>query len=123
MTTSQALAERYIATWNSTDAAELRRAVEELFAPDATYVDPMAAVQGRDAIAALIAGAQQQFAGMRFALAGPVDGHHDQLRFTWVLGPAGVTPAAAPVAGFDVAVTDEHGRVASVHGFLDRVPG
>jgi hypothetical protein len=62
---------------------------------------------------------QSQFPGFRFRLAGPVDGHHDQARFTWELGPDG---AEAPIAGFDVAETDEAGRIRSVHGFLDRVP-
>jgi hypothetical protein len=52
-------------------------------------------------------------------LAGPVDGHHDQVRFSWELGPAG---ADAPVAGFDVAVVSDDGRIQTVLGFLDRVP-
>jgi hypothetical protein len=54
-----------------------------------------------------------------FAPAGPVDAHHQQARFSWTLGPAG---AEAPVAGFDVVVTDEDGRIKTVLGFLDRVP-
>ena len=52
-------------------------------------------------------------------LAGPVDAHHDQLRFTWHLGPEG---QEAPVVGSDVAVTDGTGRIRTVLGFLDRVP-
>jgi hypothetical protein len=62
---------------------------------------------------------QQQFPGFVFRLAGPVDAHHDQVRFTWELGPAG---QEAPIAGFDVAVVDGDGRIATVFGFLDRVP-
>jgi hypothetical protein len=48
-----------------------------------------------------------------------VDAHHDQLRFTWELGPAG---QEAPVVGFDVAVVDGSGRIRTVLGLLDRVP-
>jgi hypothetical protein len=49
-----------------------------------------------------------------------VDGHHEQARFSWHLGPAG---AAEPVVvGFDVAVLDGD-RIGSVYGFLDKVPG
>jgi hypothetical protein len=61
----------------------------------------------------------EQFPGFTFRLAGPVDGHHDQARFGWELGPEGIE---APIVGFDVAVTDEVGRIRQVHGFLDRVP-
>lgn len=115
----QQLAERYIATWNETDPTRRRAGLEELWAPGARYVDPLAAAEGLDAIDATIAAVQGQFPGMTFRLAGPVDGHHNQVRFSWELGPAGV---AAPIAGFDVAVTDEHGRLSQVLGFLDRVP-
>jgi hypothetical protein len=113
------LAQRYIAAWNETDEQARRRAVEELYTDDARYVDPLVEASGRDQIAATIGAVQQQFPGFVFRLAGPVDGHHDQARFGWELGPAG---ADAPIAGFDVAVTDGNGRIRTVLGFLDRVP-
>ncbi|MEV4257684.1 nuclear transport factor 2 family protein [Spirillospora sp. NPDC049652] len=119
MNNVQQQVERYMATWNETDAAARRAAIDEIFAEGAAYTDPLASVEGRDAIDALIAGAQQQFPGLVFRLAGPVDAHHDIVRFTWELGPEG---GEAPVAGFDVAVLDADGRIAKVHGFLDRVP-
>ena len=86
---------------------------------DGRYVDPLAEVTGRDQFDAVIAAAQAQFAGMTFRLAGPVDAHHDQARFTWHLGPDG---ADAVVIGFDVAQRDADGRLALVLGFLDKVP-
>ena len=113
------LAERYIAAWNETDVQERRRAVEELYTEDARYVDPLVEAAGREGIAATIGAVQAQFPGFVFRLAGPVDGHHEQLRFSWELGPAG---EAAPIAGSDVAVTDGNGRLRAVLGFLDRVP-
>lgn len=67
-----------------------------------------------------IAAVQAQFPAFAFRLVGPVDAHHDQLRFTWELGPAG---AEAPIVGFDVAERDADGRLQTVLGFLDRVPG
>jgi hypothetical protein len=119
MTAPTDLAARYLAAWNETDATARRAAVDALFTEDARYTDPLADVAGREAIAATIAAVQGQFPGFVFRLAGPVDGHHDQLRFTWHLGPDG---QEAPIAGFDVAVTDGAGRIRSVLGFLDRVP-
>jgi hypothetical protein len=76
-------------------------------------------VQGHAEIEATMAAVQSRFPGFVFRLAGPVDGHHRQCRFGWELGPAG---AQAPIAGFDVAVLTDDGRIEAVFGFLDRVP-
>lgn len=119
MTDYNDMARRYIDTWNETDPTARRDAVDQLYTEDARYVDPMGVADGREAIAALIDAVQQQFPGFTFRLAGPVDGHHNQARFGWELGPAG---AEAPIVGFDVAVSDEAGRIQAVLGFLDKVP-
>ena len=119
MTATATHAERYLAAWNETDPAARRAAVEQLFSADARYTDPLADAEGRDAIEATIAAVQAQFPGFVFTLAGAPDAHHDQLRFTWHLGPEGVE---APITGFDVAVVDADGRIRTVLGFLDRVP-
>jgi SnoaL-like domain len=113
------LAEQYIATWNETNPAARRALINETWSQDGRYIDPLAEVTGRDQIDALIAAAQAQFTGMTFRLAGVVDAHHDQARFTWELGPDG---ADAIVIGFDVAQRDTDGRLALVLGFLDKVP-
>ena len=119
MTNYDELAQRYIDTWNETDAGVRRAAVDQLYTEDARYIDPMAVADGREAIASMIGAVQQQFPGFSFRLAGPVDGHHNQARFGWELGPGG---APAPIVGFDVAVSDEVGRIQTVLGFLDKVP-
>ena len=119
MTATATHAERYLAAWNATDPAARRAAVAEVFAPDARYTDPLVDAEGRDAIEATIAAVQQQFPGFVFRLAGEPDAHHDQVRFTWHLGPEGAEP---PITGFDVAVVDADGRIRTVLGFLDRVP-
>ncbi|WP_236793152.1 nuclear transport factor 2 family protein [Amycolatopsis sp. GM8] len=120
MTEYTAVASRYLDVWNETDPEKRRGLVEEVFARDATYTDPLGAVAGHEGIDGFVAGAQQQFAGLRFDLGGVVDGHHDLARFTWHLGPAG---APEPVAiGFDV-VRVEGGKIKQVLGFLDKMPG
>lgn len=113
------LVERYLATWNITDAAERRAEIDAIWAEDARYVDPLADATGRDAIDATIAAVQQQFPGLVFTPGGEVDAHHNLARFTWNLGLEG---GEAIVVGFDVAVLTEDGRIQTVHGFLDRVP-
>jgi hypothetical protein len=119
MTDFTTIARRYITMWNETDEAALRVLVAELFTDDARYVDPIVEVAGHDAIAATVAAVQRQFAGLTFRLAGDVDAHHRQARFSWELGPAG---DEALIVGFDVAEQDEDGRLALVLGFLDKVP-
>jgi hypothetical protein len=111
---------RYLAVWNETDPAARRKRIDELFAEDVRYVDPMAAVTGREALDGLIGAVQQQFPGLTFSLGNPVDAHHDQARFTWHLS---AVPGETLVEGFDVAEVDADGRIYQVLGFLDRVPG
>ena len=110
---------RYLDCWNETDPAARRKLIGAVWAPDAEYIDPMAEAHGRDAIDATIGAVQDQFPGLVFTLAGPVDAHHQQARFTWGLGPQGGEPL---VIGFDVAVTAGNGQIVSVLGSLDKVP-
>ncbi|MDI2130021.1 nuclear transport factor 2 family protein [Yinghuangia seranimata] len=114
-----AIVDRYLAAWNETDPAKRRALVEEVFDADATYTDPLAEVGGHDGIDTVIGAVQGQFGGLVFSLAGAVDGHHNIVRFTWNLGPAG---GEALAVGFDVAVLDDNGKVTQVQGFLDKVP-
>jgi hypothetical protein len=119
MSEYEKLVERYIDVWNETDPAARRAAIDTLFTEDVTFVDPMSAVRGQAEIDWMIGGLQSQFPGFVITLAGTVDGHHEQARFTWEMGLPG---QPAPVAGFDVITVAADGRVNQVLGFLDRVP-
>jgi hypothetical protein len=110
--------DRYIESWNQTDAAARRALIDEVWAEHGRYTDPMVVAEGRDAIDATIATVQGQFPGLQFR-GGQVDAHHDIARFTWTLGQDGADPL---VVGFDVAALTDDGRIAAVHGFLDKVP-
>ena len=114
MTVSDLVAQ-YLETWNETDPAARRKAIDGLWAPDGVYTDPIATAEGRDQIDATIAAVQGQFPGLAFTLAGPVDAHHNTARFTWNLGDE-------LVVGFDVMVLDADGQISKVYGFLDKVP-
>lgn len=111
------LASRYLQAWNETDAQRRGALVAEVFAQDASYVDPMASVAGHGGIAALIEGVQKQFHGARFSLRGEPQTHHDRLRFSWTLALQGKTLAE----GTDVAVITPEARLSSVTGFLDYI--
>ncbi|HWK68532.1 MAG TPA: nuclear transport factor 2 family protein [Rhizobiaceae bacterium] len=115
---AQTFAAAYVAAWNETDPTARRALIEETFAGNVTYVDPVMAGESHDGLDSLIAGVHQRFPGFRFTLLDGADGYGNHIRFSWELGPEG---AEAPIQGTDVAVI-ESGRIAKVIGFLDRVP-
>ncbi len=110
----------YLDCWNEPDPTARAALVERHWTADARYVDPLVVADGREQITATIGAVQEQFPGFVFTPVGPSDTHHDLTRFRWGLGPAGAEPV---VVGFDVVRTDEAGRIVSVAGFLDVVPG
>ncbi|WP_040778405.1 nuclear transport factor 2 family protein [Nocardia pneumoniae] len=120
MSRYQEAVDRYIAAWNATDEEARLKAVAAAWTEDGAYTDPLADVSGHDQLAAAIGGVQAQFPGFEFRLLGPVDGHHDIARFSWEL--VSVADGSAPVAGSDVITLAADDRIASVHGFLDRLP-
>jgi hypothetical protein len=115
----QEIVERYLAAWNEKDASRRRKLVDELWAEDGSYTDPLGDANGPAEIDGLIGAVQQQFPDFVFTLGGPVDAHHEQARFTWHLGRPGDEPL---VVGFDVVEFAPDGRIATVLGFLDKVP-
>lgn len=120
MTDRTAVVARYIAIWNEPDPARRQDLIAQTWSEDATYTDPLVVAEGHAALAATVAAVQAQFPGFTFRLAGPVDAHHNLTRFGWELVPD--DGAEAIVAGFDVAVLADDGRLRHVHGFLDKVP-
>lgn len=115
----QDIVDRYIATFNDSDADRRRAALEGLYSSDGTYIDPHVELQGPEQIDAFIAATQERFPGYEFRLGGPVDAHHNQARFHWHAGPAG--DPEPTFVGFDVIVTDG-GKVKGVYGFLEPAP-
>lgn len=120
MSDLNAVVDRYLAIWNETDAGARRKAIDDLWAEQGVYVDPLASATGRDGFDQVVAGAQQQFAGLRFMRGTVFDEHHNIARFTWHL----VSDATSePIAiGFDVAAVDDSGQIGSVYGFIDKMP-
>ena len=118
MTDAANIADRYIAVWNETDPGRRRALLAQGWTETATYADPLMQGQGHDQIGALIGAVHERFPGFRFALAGKADGYASQVRFSWQLGPQG---AEDMIMGTDFVTLDGE-RLASVTGFLDKVP-
>lgn len=114
------LVDRYFAMWNEADAKRRRDIIARTWTETATYLDPMLQGEGRNGIDAMVEAVQARFPGHKFRLRGPIDGHHDRIRFAWDLASdAGV----AVVSGVDFGVVAEGARLQTVTGFLDVNPG
>ncbi len=109
----------YFAIWNETDPAARQKLIADAWAEDATYVDPMFDADGHAGVEAMVTGFRQQFPLLAFRQIGETEAHHDRIRFSWELVPAGGGDVIA--AGTDVAVI-ENGRLRSVTGFFDQAP-
>lgn len=97
----------------------LSELIAQTWTEGASYLDPLIQGNGHAGIDAMVGGVQAQFAGYRFRRVGSVDGHHDQIRFSWELAPEG-GPVAAGGTDFGVVAAD--GRLQRVVGFVDQPP-
>ncbi len=110
----------YFDLWNETDASARRAALAATWADDASYRDPLLAAEGYDALDAMIAAVHARYPGHRFGLTSAIDAYPGRARWGWLLaGPDG-TPV---VAGLDVAVLADDGRLRSVTGFFEGAAG
>ncbi len=110
------IAKTYLAAWKEADDHQRRSLLDQGWAADARYVDPLMQGDGREGIARMIEAARLQFPGHGFALSGMPDGHGTYVRFSWTLAPTGGAPVAC---GTDMVRLDDQGRIAEVVGFLD----
>lgn len=116
----EAVVEAYVATWNEADPARRRAAIARAWSDAGRYRDPLMAGDGHAGLDAMLAAVQARFPGFVLQRITPVDHHGDAVRFSWSLGPAG---GPAVVEGVDFCALAADGRLASVTGFIDRMPG
>ena len=109
----------YVATWNETDPARRRAEIARAWAEAGRYCDPLMRSDGHTGIDAMLAGVQGKFPGFVLKRTSKIDHHNGAVRFSWSLGPA-----AGPsiVEGVDFCALASDGRLASVVGFIDKMP-
>ena len=114
------VAEAYLAIWNEANADKRQALIEQLWTPDATYLDPMMQGRGHDGLNAMIGQAQLQFPGLRFQRAGDGQAVDNHVRFSWHLLPTDAVDGQSPWAGgTDFCTVADDGRLQSVCGFVD----
>jgi len=109
----------YIDTWNETDPGRRAAGIARAWADGGRYRDPLMASDGHAGIDAMVAGVQARFPGLVMKRTSAVDSHNGALRFSWSLGPAA---GPAVVEGVDFCALSADGRLASVVGFIDKMP-
>jgi hypothetical protein len=117
-TTLEATIDRYIDSWNETDAEARYAICRDVWADDGRYVDPLVDATGPQAIADALGGLQAQLPGHRVQRVTGIDAHHDQARFGWTIsGPDG----SVVFAGVDIVAARDDGRLQTIAGFLGDV--
>ena len=106
----------YGEAWTTADEDERRALLEVAWAPDAVYCDPLARIEGREALGRHIGATQAALAGGRIAVTSTPVRHHDSAFFRWTMTDAA---GATVLTGFDVVQLDADGRIARLHGFFD----
>ena len=110
----------YVSTFNETDAQRRRAAIARAWAADGAYRDPVMTSDGHAGIDAMLAGVQARFPGFVLKRTSKVDAHNGSARFSWSLGPAS---GPTVVEGVDFCELAPDGRLQSVVGFIDKMPG
>ncbi len=116
-----ALAERYLAVWNESDAQARRRRVAELWAPDGSHITETLVRKGHRAIEAETLAAFDTYVanGFEFTSASSSQAHHNVARLTWRIQAKDSGKVAA--AGSNLLILDEGGRIRLDYQFTDRV--
>ena len=116
--------EVYVASWNETDPVRRGAAIARAWAPAGSYRDPVMASDGHAGIDAMLAGVQAKFPGFVLKRTSKVDSHNGPnggyVRFAWSLGPEA---GPSVVEGVDFGTLTPDGRLASIVGFIDKMPG
>ncbi len=115
MTDTMTTVDTYFEMWNEADPARRAELVAQVWTDEGRHVDPLADVEGHDAIDRMIAGVQAQFPGHRVRRTSSVDRHHDQLRYRWELAAEDGTPVVSAVDGGEI---DDRGRLRRVSAFF-----
>lgn len=106
--------ESMLAAWNEPDPAKIRGHLDQALAADVRFVDPSIDVTGIDGFEANVHEVKKNLPGAVYARASAVDSQHNFHRYHWTIHQDG----KLLLEGFDVAQTNDAGRVVCVIGFF-----
>lgn len=106
--------EHMLDAWNEPDPAKVRGHLDLALAVEVRFVDPSIDVTGIDGFEANVHAIKKNLPGAVYARASAVDSQHNFHRYHWTIHQDG----KLLLEGFDVAQTNEAGRVVNVIGFF-----
>ncbi len=108
----------YSAAWNEPDEAKRTALLEESWADDGVYQDPLGTVTGRSALVAHIGAFHDGYPGRTIDQASGVESNGVALRFAWVMRNGD----AVEIDGMDFAELAPDGRIQRIAGFFGPLP-
>lgn len=120
----EAVVELYGLAWNTQDARERQSLLEQAWAPDAVYRDPVTVEQGLDGagidgLVEVIELNHQLFPGFSIDLSTDIDHYEGLLRFSWLYH----LPDGTQLPGLDFGEYDPHtGQLLQITGFFGELP-
>ena len=110
---------QYMAAWNEPDAGARENLLEQCWSDAGAYLDPRAALTGRDALARHIAAIQASRPGARLEFMSGIDVHHNVVRFLWRLVRA---DGSFGDISIDFGEVGADGRLVRIVGFFGAPP-
>lgn len=110
----EALIVRYTLAWSEADAEKRMQHLAAVWEDDGVYSDPLSEAPGREALHQLIGGFLAQNPGAFFELAGPVEHHHQHLRFFWKM----LLANGSELRGMDYGEISPNGKLSKIVGFF-----
>jgi hypothetical protein len=106
------LVNRYIALWHEPNVELRRQSITELWVEDGAQFTRLREIRGYQALVERVSTAYEKFVkteGFLFRLSSDVDAHHNAVKFTWEMVPAGGGEAAA--VGTIFLLLSDDGRI------------
>ncbi len=108
-----------LAVWNERDLTKVRDQLQAVLATNVEFIDPTIVTRGLDEFEANVRSFRKKFPHASVRRTSGVDSHHNLHRYSWAIDVG----SKLLVAGYDVAETDQDGKVARVLGFFGPLPG
>jgi len=104
--------------WNEPDSARVRRHLDKALSSSVRFADPTIDVSGIDGFEQNVHEVKSKIPGAVYSRTSGVDSQHNYHRYHWAIHQEG----KLLLSGFDVAETDEQGKVSCVIGFFGEIP-
>lgn len=119
MTPEKAI-KNYAKAWEEFDEVKRMRLLEQSWADEGVYSDPLQHAEGREALSRAIQSFQHARPGERIVMTSGVDHHHDRFRFAWQWADSN---GVVINEGISFGKLAKDGRLQGLTAFFGPMPG